>query len=86
MVEKGVNYSIFYFDHDLKEMEFSNPAYLEELEKRMILKKKIVQIGPSVQVLQNWAQKYFIYFCRKMVVFVVFCLLLFLLQFYFVRF
>ena len=59
-------------------MEFSNPAYLEELEKRMILKKKIVQIGPSVQVLQNLPQKYFIYFCRKMVVFVVLLLLLLL--------
>ena len=46
-------------------MEFSNPAYLEELGKRIIFKKKIVQIGPSVQILQIWGQKYFIYFCQK---------------------
>ena len=57
-----------HFDHDLEEIEFSNPAYLEELEKRMILKKKFVQNGPSVQILQIWAQKYFIFFCEKMVV------------------
>ena len=30
-----------HFDHDLEEIEFSNPAHLEELEKIMILKKSL---------------------------------------------
>ena len=62
-----------HFDHDLEEIEFSNPAYLEELEKIMILKKFFVQNGPSVQILRIWAQKYFIFFCQKMVVLFVCC-------------
>ena len=33
-----------HFDHDLEEMEFSNPFHLEELEKRIILKQKMSKL------------------------------------------
>ena len=63
----------------LKRWNFLTQPILKSSSKGSF-SKKIVQIGPSVQILQIWGQKYFIYFCQKMVMF--FCLL----QFQIVRF
>ena len=47
--------------------KYSNQSYLKELGKRNSLKKKFVQNGPSVQILDFGVQNLF-FFCKMVIV------------------
>ena len=64
----------FDFDHRFAFLTnfLKRQNFLPRLVERIIF-KKIVQNGPSLQILSNWGQKYFIYFWQKQLSFVVCC-------------